>query len=67
MNEYRQLTANEAVLDYLYRLMDARPEYLKAAFDEMLLTAGSVKAYLSDVLQLTDDRLTDLRNRYLID
>ena len=65
MNDYRSLTDNQKVLDYLYNLQLAKKEYLDAAFDQMINMAGSTTGYLIDILEVTDTQLTELRIRYL--
>ncbi|MDD3924073.1 MAG: tyrosine-protein phosphatase [Erysipelotrichaceae bacterium] len=65
MNDYRSLTDNQKVLDYLYNLQLAKKEYLDAAFDQMIIMAGSTTGYLIDILEVTDEQLTELRIRYL--
>ncbi len=65
MNDYRNLTDNQNVLDYLYNLMLAKDEYLEAAFDEMIRLSGSIDNYLKHFLKLDEDKLTTLRNLYL--
>lgn len=65
MDEYRYLTDNQNVLDYLRNLLLAKEEYLDAAFDEMIKVSGSSDNYLKQVLMIDDDKLTTLRNRYL--
>ena len=65
MDEYRNLTDNQNVLDYLRNLLLAKEEYLDAAFDEMIKVSGSSDNYLKQVLMIDDDKLTILRNRYL--
>ena len=65
MDEYRNLTDNQNVLDYLRNLLLAKEEYLDAAFDEMIKVSGSSDNYLKQVLMIDDDKLTTFRNRYL--
>ena len=65
MDEYRNLTDNQNILDYLRNLLLAKEEYLDAAFDEMIKVSGSSDNYLRQVLMIDDDKLTTLRNRYL--
>lgn len=65
MNDYRNLTDNHLVLDYLYNLQLAKPEYLDAAFDEMHKMSGTTDNYIKEVLKVTDEQLTEIRDRYL--
>lgn len=67
MNEYKTLTDNQYVLDYLHSLMDVKVEYLTAAFDEMRRLAGSPTNYLKLILNFSDEKIAALRNRYLED
>lgn len=65
MDEYRNLTDNQNVLDYLRNLLLAKEGYLDAAFDEMIKVSGSSDNYIKQVLMIDDDKLTILCNRYL--
>ena len=65
MNDYRNLTDNKNVLDYLYNLMLAKDEYLDAAFDEMIRLSGSTNVYLNQILQVSDKQLKRLQELYL--
>lgn len=46
-------------------LLGAHPEYLDAAFDEIVGRHGSVERYLRDAIDLTPDRLNRLRDHLL--
>lgn len=65
MNDYRNLTDNQLVLDYLYNLQLAKPEYLDAAFDEMIKMSGTTENYIKEVLKVTDEQLVAIQNRFL--
>lgn len=65
MDEYRQYTDNEMVLDFLAALMDTREIYLDAAFDQITKMAGTPETYLTDVLNLTSADIAKLREMYL--
>lgn len=65
MNDYRNLTDNQLVLDYLYNLQLAKPEYLDAAFDEMIKMSGTTENYIKEVLKVTDEQLVAMQNRFL--
>lgn len=47
-------------------LMAVRPQYLEAAFDAVAQSHGSVETYARDVLNVTPDRLDQLRERALV-
>ncbi len=65
MNEYRQYTDNQFVLDYLSSLMQAKENYLNAAFDEIEKVASSFDNYLKKYLKMTDKKIELLRTLYL--
>ncbi|MER5205480.1 tyrosine-protein phosphatase [Streptomyces sp. NPDC002825] len=53
------------VMELLSPLFDARVEYLRAAFDTIETTWGSVDAYLSEGLKLAPETRERLRERFL--
>lgn len=65
MNEYKQFTENQFVLDYLSSLMQTQERYLEAAFDEISKISGSFDQYLIDRLGMTEEKLSVLRKQYL--
>jgi len=48
-------------------LLKAAPEYLEAAFDQLRKDYGSIRDYLRQELQLTDDRVARIRAHLLED
>ncbi|MGL5437220.1 MAG: tyrosine-protein phosphatase [Lachnospiraceae bacterium] len=60
MNEYRRLTDNGIVLDFLSSLMQVKEAYLLAAFDEVD-KLGGMEAYVVDSLGLTDEEIAILK------
>ena len=67
LNEYRQYSENELVLNYLASLMDTRESYLAATFAAVEAIAGTPENYLREVMLLTDEELATLRDLYLED
>lgn len=65
MAQYRQLTSDERVLEYLYSLIDTKPEFIEASFIEMEKTAGSVDAYMKNTLHADESLVAALRSLYL--
>ncbi|MEV6204627.1 tyrosine-protein phosphatase [Streptomyces sp. NPDC051771] len=65
----RSSTARDAmapeVMELLSPLFDARVEYLRAAFEAIDATWGSVDAYLADGLKLAPETRERLRERFL--
>ncbi|MER8043570.1 tyrosine-protein phosphatase [Streptomyces sp. NPDC094032] len=55
------------VMELLSPLFDARVEYLRAAFDTIEETWGSVDAYLTEGLRLTPETRDRLRERLLVE
>ena len=49
----------------IFTLFSVHPQKINAAFDEMNRIAESADGYLRDVLGLTNDALTELRQRYV--
>lgn len=58
-------TEDEAAVHALAMLNSVRASYLEAVFAAIEARFGSVEAYLSDCMGLTDERLAKLRSMYL--
>lgn len=65
MNEYRQYTDNETVLEYLAGLMSTKEIYYIAAIDEMKRMAGSIDSYLEQYLDLTKEKKQKIKDNFL--
>lgn len=65
MNEYRQYTDNEVVLEYLSGLMQTKEIYFDAAIDEMKKLSGSIDQYLVDYLGVTKEKKDKIKNTFL--
>lgn len=65
MAQYLKETDDPRVLAYLRSMMEARPEYLLAAFGEMEHLYGSVTGYLKVVLKVTLQEQKELQRLYL--
>lgn len=64
MDDYRRLTSEPLVLEFLASLMQVKERYLDAALAEVEQLGGTT-AYLESFLGLTPDLLDRLRSRYL--
>ncbi|MBC1474578.1 tyrosine-protein phosphatase [Listeria grandensis] len=58
-------TDNQKVLDGMKAILDVRPSYLNAAFDEINAKYGSTDAFLKKGLGLTNKDIKALKNAYL--
>lgn len=65
MAQYAHETNDQNVLAYLYSMLDTRPEYLQASFDEMVVLAGSVPQYFKNILKITASDQALLKHLYL--
>lgn len=65
MAQYANETNNQNVLDYLFSMLDTRPEYLEASFAEMINLSGSIDAYFKNELKVTPEEIATLREIYL--
>lgn len=65
MNDYKQYTADQFVLDYLYSLMDTRIHYLESAFDELTNVYGSKENYLIEGLGLSQAEIDTFQEKYM--
>ncbi len=67
MNEYREYTDNEVVLEYLSGLMQTKEIYFDAAIDEMKKLSGSIDQYLKDYLGVSEEKKNKIKNIFLED
>lgn len=63
MDEYRQFTDNQLVLDYLSSIMSTKEIYLEGAFD---IIGDDFDKYLNLTIGLSTEELNKLRNDYLV-
>lgn len=64
MDQYRQYTDNQVVLNYLSSLMKAKESYIRAAFEEVD-RLGGVSAYLDQTCGFYDGDRNQLKKNYL--
>lgn len=64
MDEYRQYTDNQLVLDYLSSIMSTKEVYLEGAFD---IIGDDFDKYLIERIGLSEEELVRLREYYLIE
>lgn len=64
MEEYRELTDNETVLDFLSGLMQVKESYLLAAFDEVD-KLGGLSEYLHTSLRMSKEEISMLKENYI--
>jgi protein-tyrosine phosphatase len=67
MAQYRQLTGDQNVLDYLFSLIDTRQYFIEEAFSAMEKKAGSAEQYIRQELNFTDQDFQRMRKNYLQD
>jgi protein-tyrosine phosphatase len=67
MAQYRQLTDDRNVLDYLFSLIDTRKYFIEEAFRAMEEKAGSTEQYIKQELNFTDKDFQRIRENYLED
>lgn len=67
MDEYRQYTDNQIVLEYLSGLMQTKEIYFDAAIDEMIAMSGSIDGYLEEYLDLTMEKRNKIKEIFLED
>lgn len=65
MNQYRELTDDPRILDYLYALIDTKPAFILTSFAEMERLQGSVSGYMDAVLGMTPEKCQQFRELYL--
>jgi protein-tyrosine phosphatase len=65
MAQYRQLTGDKNVLDYLLSLIDTRRYFIEEAFSIMEKTAGSAEQYIRREMGFTDNDFRLMRENYL--
>lgn len=62
---YRAYTDRADVLDYLAALLDAAPHFIEASIQEIARSSGSISAYLTDILGMTQEQLEGMKQLYL--
>jgi protein-tyrosine phosphatase len=67
MDQYRQLTGDRNVLDYLFSLIDTREYFIEEAFRAMEKKAGSAEQYIRQELNFTDQDFRRMQKNYLQD
>lgn len=65
MEIYKRFTQDPEVLDYLYSLIDTRPEFIEASYDAVMEGYGSFEAYAQKELAFSGEDLLQLRKNYL--
>ena len=65
MQKYKKFTNDQVVLDYLYSLIDTQPEFIDASYDAIMSEHGSFENYAKDVLGITDEEISNLKQHYL--
>lgn len=65
MEKYRKLTDDQDVLDYLYSLIETKPEFILASIELIEQEYGSLSKYITNELKITEAQLECLRKQYL--
>lgn len=65
MNDYKQYTNNETVLNYLSSLMDTQEEVIQAAIAEMESMSGSIQNYIINNLNISPEEMKQMQDHYL--
>ena len=65
MEKYKKFTNDQVVLDYLYSLIDTQPEFIDVSYDAIMREHGSFENYAKDVLGITDEEISNLKQHYL--
>jgi protein-tyrosine phosphatase len=65
MAQYRALTDDQAILEYLFSLIDTREYFIEEAFSAMEKAAGSAEQYIKQELGFTEKDFRLMRENYL--
>ncbi|MGK0607202.1 tyrosine-protein phosphatase [Enterococcus gilvus] len=65
MTGYRKLTNDPDILNYLYSLIETKPEFIEESIDLIQSKYGSIIEYSQNILGLTDHELTTMYDQYL--
>lgn len=65
MDIYKRFTQDPVVLDYLYSLIDTRPEFIEASYNAVMEEYGSFEDYARKELAISREDLLQLKNNYL--
>ncbi|OOF47652.1 hypothetical protein BKK52_08490 [Rodentibacter trehalosifermentans] len=62
---YRQLTQDQEVLNYLYSLIDTKPEFIEMSIDTIEQKYGSIQRYTEQQLGISKAEILQLQADYL--
>lgn len=62
---YRQLTQDQEVLNYLYSLIDSKPEFIEMSIDTIEQKYGSIQRYTEQQLGISKAEILQLQADYL--
>ncbi|MHC5227103.1 tyrosine-protein phosphatase [Enterococcus sp. LJL99] len=65
MTGYKKLTNDPDILNYLYSLIETKPEFIEASIGKIEDQYGSIKNYAKSELQLTDEMIETMKKMYL--
>lgn len=65
MEGYRKLTDDQDVLNYLYSLIETRPEFIEASITSIEKQYGDICAYAVKELGITEEMIEAMRGLYL--
>jgi protein-tyrosine phosphatase len=65
MAGYRKFTNDPDILNYLYSLIETKPEFIEESIDLIHSKYGSIIEYSQNILGLTDQELTNMYDQYL--
>lgn len=65
MNVYRQITQDEEVLNYLYSLIDTKPEFIEMSINVIERNYGSILNYVEQQLGISQSEINQLKSHYL--
>lgn len=65
MDNYKKLTNDPVVLEYLYSFIDTRSEFLEASINSIIESEGSVEKYVKNQLGISQDIIDKIKSLYL--
>lgn len=65
MEKYKKFTQDPAILDYLYSLIDTKPEFIGSSYDKIVEKYGTIEEYAKQELNVSENDIMILKKNYL--
>ncbi|MGM0125612.1 protein-tyrosine phosphatase [Enterococcus sp. AZ194] len=65
MANYRNITQDESILNYLYSLIETRPEFIEASYERIIQEYETIEEYVKQELSVTPEEIAQIQAFYL--